>query len=92
MTFIQANGKITSAATDSTGAKLVKTDCPICGLENAKYTRLPLGDDGNESERYCGIYAQKYPDGRLYIYGECCDESAHYYPKYCPECGRKLYD
>ena len=30
MTFIQANGKITSAATDSTGAKLVKTNCPIC--------------------------------------------------------------
>lgn len=70
----------------------IESECKICVLENARYTRLPLGDDANESERYCGIYAQKYPDGRLYIYGECCDESIHYYPKYCPECGRKLHD
>lgn len=80
MTFIQANGKITSAATDSTGAKLVKTDCPICRLDNdrARLKNNFIADDCNGRKSII-IYDT--------IYGKRA-----YYPKYCPECGRKLHN
>lgn len=29
-------------------------------------------------------------DGRVFMYAEGDDRSDHYYPKWCPECGRKL--
>lgn len=80
MTFIQADGKITSAATDLTEAKLVKTDCPICRFHN---NRIRLGKnfmfDDDNGKKSITVYDT--------IYGKRA-----YYPKYCPNCGRKLHD
>lgn len=90
MTFIQANGKITSAATDSTGAKLIKTDCPICSLKRGETFDIKPECDMEE----ISVYAQRgETSGNLAIFVEHIDGSfEEYRPKYCPECGRKLHD
>lgn len=90
MTFIQANGKITSAATDSTGAKLITSDCPLCSIKGGETFDIKPECDMEE----ISVYAKRYEkSGALIICVEHIDGSfEHYRPKCCPECGRKLHD
>lgn len=59
----------------------LETECFYGGIrENAEITRggwtiVSIGVDKN---------------GRIAIMGEGDDYTDHYYPKFCPECGRKL--
>ncbi len=85
MTFIQANGKLTSAATDSTGAKLIKTDCPICTLKRGHEWIL------SDKRSFVLLNGGRNYDGNIYLVAVGEYDEERYYPKYCPECGRKLH-
>lgn len=69
-------------------------------MEECRYcSRKPVFDDGyfnafeNEEDVgngcYTGLTIGIDIDGNLII-SACGDDRSVYYPKYCPECGRKL--
>ena len=68
--------------------------CPLCSI-------TPSFDGTGFWERYDSsvelasgswtmLYACKDRHGMLALYGCGDDETEFYYPKFCPECGRKL--
>lgn len=65
-------------------------DCIFCSLKSTgvvNNTEYLIGDDG-----WTSLYAAKDKDNKLYIYASGETITSWYYPKYCPECGRKIND
>lgn len=71
-------------------------ECKICRLkahfwDDGEYLQyessVKLVDGG-----WTSIFAAKDENDKVYIYGLGDDYTENYYPKYCPECGRKLHD
>ena len=68
--------------------------CPLCSITPSfdrtgfweRYDSSVVLSEGGWTE----LYACKDPHGRLALYGCGDDETEFYYPKFCPECGRKL--
>ena len=60
-----------------------KTQCKLCSLDIRK--EFCLADSS-----WCYLYARKDENGRLYLDAEGETMTDEYYPKYCPECGKKL--
>lgn len=74
--------------------------CILCDLI---FDRFDFGDKYSDerdwqnnalalaTHAYVTIYGCKGKNGNIFLVGD--DENAtFYYPKYCPECGRRLYD
>lgn len=73
-----------------------KQDCKICGFKPKFYidgmynlyeSCFDLATGG-----WTELRAGKDKDGKVIMYGQGDGETNFYYPKYCPECGRKLHD
>lgn len=72
------------------------SECKLCGLKPEFYHDGSYDGFSSSFElapgNYTTLYASADERGRLFIYGYGDDETERYYPNYCPECGRKLYD
>lgn len=75
---------------------MVKTECKICGIKpsfwsDGTYLRyesaITLVDGG-----WTALRAGKDENDKVIMYGYGDGKTDLYYPKYCPECGRKLHD
>lgn len=74
------------------------SECPLCSIKPYFYDdRI----DGLTWNKYASskilasgsgpwLIACKDPDNRLALHALCDDGAELYYPKFCPECGRKL--
>lgn len=73
---------------------MANKDCKICGCKPSfcgdyydKYeSTIELS-----SEDWISLRAGKDENSKVFLYAQG-DEECYYYPKYCPECGRKLRD
>ena len=70
------------------------TGCKYCGRIPAFDSYGWFNDFDNRDTVATGAYSALYigidKDGRLIMQGSGDDSTEYYYPKYCPECGRKL--
>lgn len=70
------------------------TECRVCSLvpryHYGKYNKALSTVELVDSSTYVDILVGKDENNRVVIYGISNDYSNPYYPKYCPECGRKL--
>lgn len=71
-------------------------ECKICGLKPQFYSDGTYNRYDSAVELTFGgwtsVYVAKDENDKVYIYGCGDDYTENYYPKYCPECGRKLHD
>ena len=71
----------------------MKETCKLCGLQPRFYGDGTFNRDGSVIELAVGpwtrLFAGIEEDGRIRLTAEG-DYEADYYPKYCPECGRRL--
>lgn len=58
--------------------------CDFCDATIGEEEKVIASGDYSELIRFFDI------NGRLYLIGSGDDYTEWYYPKYCPECGRKL--
>jgi len=73
-----------------------KTMCKICGIKAQFYndgcfnyydSSISLAKGG-----WTSLCAGKDENDKVVMYGYGDGKTDLYYPKYCPECGRKLHD
>ena len=71
-----------------------RTPCKLCSIKPSI-----LGDGSyyqSDSQTliaeggWSGLYFGAEADGRLFMAAVGAGETDHYYPKFCPECGRQL--
>lgn len=71
-------------------------ECKICGLKPQFYSDGTYSRYDSAIELTSGgwtnVFAAKDENNKVCIYGLGDDYTENYYPKYCPECGRKLHD
>ena len=60
--------------------------CKFCNINDHFDNKEFLVVDGSWVTMYANF--DKY--GKLYIYAQADGETDRYYPKYCPECGKRL--
>lgn len=71
-----------------------RESCRLCSIKPKFYT--PKEYDPYESRVilaegvWSGLYFGVKEDGTLFMLAAGEDESDYYYPKFCPECGRRL--
>ena len=64
----------------------IETGCEFCDVN---ITKAPLRRT-IESGAWVALMAEFDKDGRLALFAQAEDNTDRYYPKFCPECGRKL--
>ncbi len=68
--------------------------CPLCGIKPAFRRDGDYDHRDSKTEIVSGGWTSLYfgaeADGRLFMSAQGDGETDHYYPKFCPECGRQL--
>ena len=71
-------------------------ECKICSCQQAEdvdgYVDLYASTIEIVQGGWTSLRAGKDKDGKVIMYGMGDGDTELYYPKYCPECGRKLHD
>lgn len=60
--------------------------CPICTLKRGHEWIL------SDKSPFASLNGGRDYSGNIYLVAVGEDDEERYYPKYCPECGRKLQD
>lgn len=69
--------------------------CRLCGIkpgfwEDGSYYKA-ASEKSLEGGGWTSLMVGAEPDGTIFLSAMGDDESDHYHPKFCPECGRQLY-